>query len=231
MAAHDHPALRRRRLRRHELRRPDPHPLPVRGVRPRRQAALGGGRPLAARNSRQLRKSLGKGAGKLALHRRPMPATRPRCASCARAPGSSSRPSARTRLYGEPLVRVCAETGTDYCDLTGEVQWMRRMIHEYENAAQASGARIVHNCGFDSIPSDLGVHFLQQQAQAAVRPALHHREDARPLDARRFLRRHRRLAAERAEGSHGESGVAQGTRRPLFDLPAGQRQARPAGRT
>ena len=68
-------------------------------------------------------------------------------------------------LYGEPLVKVCAATGTDYCDLTGEVQWMRRMIHKYEKTAQASGARIVHNCGFDSIPSDLGVHFLQQQAQ------------------------------------------------------------------
>jgi short subunit dehydrogenase-like uncharacterized protein len=69
-------------------------------------------------------------------------------------------------LYGEPLVRVCAESGTDYCDLTGEVQWMKRMIDRYEDAARQSGARIVHNCGFDSIPSDLGVHFLQQHARA-----------------------------------------------------------------
>jgi short subunit dehydrogenase-like uncharacterized protein len=67
-------------------------------------------------------------------------------------------------LYGEPLVRACAGTGTDYCDLTGEVQWIRRMIHGYERTARKSGARIVHSCGFDSIPSDLGVHFLQQQA-------------------------------------------------------------------
>jgi len=67
-------------------------------------------------------------------------------------------------LYGEPLVKACAETGTDYCDLTGEVQWIRRMIHAYEKTARKSGARIVHCCGFDSIPSDLGVHFLQQQA-------------------------------------------------------------------
>jgi short subunit dehydrogenase-like uncharacterized protein len=64
-------------------------------------------------------------------------------------------------LYGEPLVRACAESGTDYCDLTGEAQWMRRMIATYEAAARASGARIVHCCGFDSIPSDLGVHHLQ----------------------------------------------------------------------
>ena len=67
-------------------------------------------------------------------------------------------------LYGEPLVKVCANTGTDYCDLTGEVQWIRRMIRKYEGAARASGARIVHCCGFDSIPSDLGVHFLQKHA-------------------------------------------------------------------
>jgi short subunit dehydrogenase-like uncharacterized protein len=67
-------------------------------------------------------------------------------------------------LHGEPLVRICAETGTDYCDLTGEVQWVRRMIERYEARARESGARIVHCCGFDSIPSDMGVFFLQQQA-------------------------------------------------------------------
>ncbi len=67
-------------------------------------------------------------------------------------------------LYGEPLVKVCAETGTDYCDLTGEAQWIRKMIERYEGAARQSGARIVHCCGFDSVPSDMGVHFLQQQA-------------------------------------------------------------------
>jgi short subunit dehydrogenase-like uncharacterized protein len=68
-------------------------------------------------------------------------------------------------LYGEPLVEACAKTGTDYCDLTGEVQWIRRMIRAYEPTARRSGARIVHCCGFDSIPSDLGVHFLQEQAR------------------------------------------------------------------
>jgi short subunit dehydrogenase-like uncharacterized protein len=67
-------------------------------------------------------------------------------------------------LYGEPLVKVCTATGTDYCDLTGEPQWMWRMLHRYEAAARKSGARIVHACGFDSIPSDLGVHFLQGEA-------------------------------------------------------------------
>lgn len=69
-------------------------------------------------------------------------------------------------LYGEPLVKVCVETGTDYCDLTGEVQWVKRMITRYQGKAQDTGARIIHCCGFDSIPSDMGVWHLQQQAQA-----------------------------------------------------------------
>ena len=67
-------------------------------------------------------------------------------------------------LYGSSLVEVCANTGTDYCDLTGEPQWIRQMLERHEAAAKASGARIVHCCGFDSIPSDVGVHFLQRAA-------------------------------------------------------------------
>jgi short subunit dehydrogenase-like uncharacterized protein len=67
-------------------------------------------------------------------------------------------------LYGSPLVAAAAAAGTDYCDLTGEPQWMQRMIDAYGEAAAASGARIVHTCGFDSIPSDLGVWFTQQRA-------------------------------------------------------------------
>lgn len=67
-------------------------------------------------------------------------------------------------LYGEQLVKACAESGTDYCDLTGEPQWMRRMIDRYEASARQSGARLVHCCGFDSIPSDLGVALLQREA-------------------------------------------------------------------
>ena len=67
--------------------------------------------------------------------------------------------------YGEPLVKACAETGTDYVDLTGEVLWMKGMIERYSDAAKNSGARIVHSCGFDSIPFDLGVQFLQEKAK------------------------------------------------------------------
>lgn len=68
-------------------------------------------------------------------------------------------------LYGEPMIKACCETGTDYCDLTGEAYWIKRMLGPYEAKAKAIGARIVNCCGFDSIPSDLGVYFLQQQAQ------------------------------------------------------------------
>ena len=67
--------------------------------------------------------------------------------------------------YGSKLVQVCAEEGTHYVDLTGEVPWMREMIDAYHSTAQKSGARIVHSCGFDSIPSDMGVYYMQQQAQ------------------------------------------------------------------
>jgi short subunit dehydrogenase-like uncharacterized protein len=67
-------------------------------------------------------------------------------------------------LYGDTLVKVCAETGTHYCDLSGEPQWIRKMQERHEETATKSGALIVNCCGFDSIPSDLGVHFLQQHA-------------------------------------------------------------------
>lgn len=68
-------------------------------------------------------------------------------------------------LYGEPLVRACAETGTDYCDLTGEVHWIRRMIDRYEARAKEMGARLVPCCGFDSVPSDLGMLYTQTEAR------------------------------------------------------------------
>lgn len=68
------------------------------------------------------------------------------------------------QLYGEPLVAACVKTGTDYVDLCGEPNWMAAMIKRYDPEAKASGARIVFSCGFDSIPFDCGVYFLQQAA-------------------------------------------------------------------
>lgn len=69
------------------------------------------------------------------------------------------------QLYGTPLVAACAAAGTDYVDLTGEINWIAAMIAASETAAKGSGARIVFSCGFDSIPFDLGVWFVQQAAK------------------------------------------------------------------
>jgi short subunit dehydrogenase-like uncharacterized protein len=68
------------------------------------------------------------------------------------------------QLYGSALVAACAEAATHYVDLCGEVAWMRAMIDAHEATAKASGARIVFSCGFDSIPFDLGVAYLQAAA-------------------------------------------------------------------
>ena len=111
----------------------------------------------------ELRSSLGAKAGTLPLvvaDAADEASLRELCAS-ARVVVSTVGPYA---LYGEPLVKSCAESGTDYCDLSGEVQWIRRMVQRYQATARKSGARVVHCCGFDSIPSDMGVHFLQRQA-------------------------------------------------------------------
>lgn len=67
--------------------------------------------------------------------------------------------------YGSKLVAACARSGTDYCDLAGEAPWIQRMIDTHQEDAEESGARIVPCCGFDSIPSDLGVLFLNDEVK------------------------------------------------------------------
>jgi short subunit dehydrogenase-like uncharacterized protein len=71
-------------------------------------------------------------------------------------------------LYGEPLVAACAAAGTDYADLTGEPEFVDRMWVEHHTEAERNGARIVHACGFDSIPHDLGAYFTVQQLPEGV---------------------------------------------------------------
>ncbi len=66
-------------------------------------------------------------------------------------------------LYGETLVAACAEAGTDYVDLTGEPEFVDTMWLRYQDTALKSGARLVHCCGFDSIPHDLGAYYTVQQ--------------------------------------------------------------------
>src|SRR5580693_5662434 len=69
------------------------------------------------------------------------------------------------QLYGSELVAACAGSGTDYLDLCGEPLWMRQMIDAHEATAKSSGARIMFSCGFDSLPFELGVYFLEQTAK------------------------------------------------------------------
>ncbi|MGY1771849.1 saccharopine dehydrogenase family protein [Blastococcus sp. SYSU D00813] len=68
--------------------------------------------------------------------------------------------------YGLPVVEACARAGTHYADLTGEVLFHRDAIDRADAAAKGSGARIVHSCGYDSIPSDLSVYLLAECARA-----------------------------------------------------------------
>jgi short subunit dehydrogenase-like uncharacterized protein len=68
--------------------------------------------------------------------------------------------------YGLPLVEACARAGTHYADLTGEVLFVREAVDRYDALARGTGARIVHACGYDSIPSDLAVLLLHQRAAA-----------------------------------------------------------------
>ncbi len=68
--------------------------------------------------------------------------------------------------HGSKLVAACIAQGADYCDLSGEAQWIRKMVDQHHNAAVEAGVRIVNSCGFDSIPSDMGVYFLQREIHA-----------------------------------------------------------------
>ena len=76
------------------------------------------------------------------------------------------------QLYSNELVAACAERGTDYVDLCGEPAWMHKMIADHSAAAEKSGARIIFSCGFDSIPFDLGVLFLQNYAKKTLGSAV-----------------------------------------------------------
>ena len=67
------------------------------------------------------------------------------------------------QLYGNNIIESCAKSGTDYVDLCGEPGWMHEKINEYSDISKESGSRIVFSCGFDSIPFDLGVLFLQNE--------------------------------------------------------------------
>jgi len=66
-------------------------------------------------------------------------------------------------LYGTKLVKVCLENNTNYCDITGEAHWIRTLIDNFHEEAKSKKIKIVNSCGFDSIPSDMGVYFIQNE--------------------------------------------------------------------
>ena len=135
-------------------------------------------------------------------------------------------------LYGEPLVAACAAAGTDYVDLTGEPEFVDRMWLRYHERARETGARIVHSCGFDSIPYDLGALFTVQQLPEGV--PIRSRDSCRrraPSRAGRITRPSTRL-----EVAPGRAAARE--RRPREPRPdgatregiAGQAPPRPSGR-
>ena len=87
------------------------------------------------------------------------------------------------QLYGQNIIKQCAQHGTDYVDLCGEPGWMHEMINEYSAQAHETGSRIVFSCGFDSIPFDLGVYFLQKEVISQYgKPALNIRGRVRAMN-------------------------------------------------
>jgi short subunit dehydrogenase-like uncharacterized protein len=120
----------------------------------------------------------GRSAGKLAAVREQIgaPASLPLIVAEAHDPSALAAMARATKvvittagpyqLYGADLVAACVGAGTDYVDLTGESNWIAEMIAAHEARARESGARIVFSCGFDSIPFDLGVWFVQREAAA-----------------------------------------------------------------
>ncbi|NUR06555.1 MAG: saccharopine dehydrogenase [Nocardioidaceae bacterium] len=135
--------------------------------------------------------------------------------------------------HGEPLVRACAEAGTDYVDLTGEPEFVDTMYLRYHAAAVASGARIVHACGFDSVPHDLGVMFTVQQLREGVPLSVRGmvRSNAMPsggtfasfLDQVSRGRQMRHAGADRRAAEPRPAGrkVRTAARRPHFDKEIG----------
>ncbi|MFF3466783.1 saccharopine dehydrogenase family protein [Streptomyces sp. NPDC002619] len=93
------------------------------------------------------------------------PATLRALAEHARVVASTVGPYIR---YGEELVAACADTGTDYLDLTGEPEFVDLMYVRHEARARETGARLLHACGFDSVPHDLGAYFTVQQLPKGV---------------------------------------------------------------
>jgi saccharopine dehydrogenase (NAD+, L-glutamate forming) len=129
---------------------------------------------LAGRNVDKLRavqarlfSAAGVSPGELIVADAGDPASLARMAAAARVVITTVGPYVK---YGEPLVRACADAGTDYVDLTGEPPFAASMAERHGARAAQTGARIVHACGFDSVPHDLGCYFTLQALRARLSP-------------------------------------------------------------
>ena len=129
-------------------------------------------------------------------------------------------------LYGEPLVAACAAAGTDYVDLTGEPEFVDRMWLGYHEQARRSGARLVHCCGFDSIPHDLGAYFTVKQLPEGVPLTV----NGYVQHGGRVLRRHLRLGDQRFRpgAADGQRGAAAPPARAASRRAAGPLGAAPS---
>jgi short subunit dehydrogenase-like uncharacterized protein len=122
--------------------------------------------------------------------------------------------------YGEPLVAACADSGTDYLDLTGEPEFVNTTYVRHHARAVATGARLVHACGFDSVPHDLGVYFTVQHLPADV-----------PLRIRGYVRAHAAfsggtLSSAVTAFSRGRANLASARARKAAESHGGDRRAR-----
>jgi short subunit dehydrogenase-like uncharacterized protein len=142
------------------------------------------------------------------------PATLGKVAESAKVVATTVGPYA---LYGEPLVAACAVAGTDYVDLTGEPEFVDRMWLGYHEVALKSGARLVHCCGFDSIPHDLGAYFTVKQLPEGV-----------PLT----LNGYARIGGQFSGGSYHSAvnGLARARQTVSAARRRQQREPRPSGR-
>ena len=126
-------------------------------------------------------------------------------------------------LYGGPLVAACAAAGTDYVDLTGEPEFVDRMWVEHHAEAERTGARLVHCCGFDSIPHDLGAYFTVKQLPEGVPLTV---ERLRPLQ-RQLLRRHLPLGDQRLRPGPADARRRARSAAAPSRGPPGARSTRP----
>lgn len=137
--------------------------------------------------------------------------------------------------HGEPLVAACAKAGTDYLDLTGEQEFVDTMYLRHHDAAVASGARLVHSCGFDSIPHDLGVQFCVEQLPDGVPVRITGYVRAEGLisggtfdSATTAMSRMREMSAA-AKQRREKEGLPPGRRVRVFNRPAWDRDRKLIG--